>query len=101
MMGQDLTTIVIKKLEEDRKNGQFDIFWDDIVKKKEYLDIGDPILPRQRKLPKKFDEPDTYHFPSTPKEFFRNIYFEVYNETVNGIKDLTNQIITFMSTCKN
>ena len=24
--GQDLATIVIKKLEEDRKNGQFEIF---------------------------------------------------------------------------
>ena len=69
--GQDLATIVIKKLEEDRKNEQFEMFWEDIMKKKEHLDIGDPILPRQRKLPKKFDEPDTYHFPSTPKEFFR------------------------------
>ena len=39
------------------------------MKKKEHLDIGDPIPPRQRKLPKKLDEPDTYHFPSTPKVF--------------------------------
>ena len=89
--GQDLATIVIKKLEEDRKNEQFEMFWEDIMKKKEHLDIGDPILPRQRKLPKKFDKPDTYHFPSTPKEFFRNIYFEVYDQTVNGIKERFNQ----------
>ena len=54
------------------------------MRKKEHLDIGDPILPRQRKLLKMFDEP---HFPSTPKEFFRNIYFEVYDQTVNGIKN--------------
>ena len=63
------------------------MFWEDIMKKKEHLDIGDPILPRQRKLPKKFDEPDTYHFLSTPKEFFRNVFFEVYDQTVNGIKE--------------
>ena len=30
------------------------MFWEDIMKKKEHLDIGDPILPRQSKLPKKF-----------------------------------------------
>ena len=48
---QDLATIVIKKLKEDRKNKQFEMFWEDIMKKKEHLDIGDPILPRQRKLP--------------------------------------------------
>ena len=61
------------------------------MKKKEHLGIGNPILPRQCKLPKKFDEPDTYHFPSTPKEFFRNIYFKVYDQTVNGIKEIFNQ----------
>ena len=65
--GQDLATIVIKTLEEDRKNEQFAMFWEDIIKKKEHLDVGGPILPRRRKLPKTFDETDTYHFPSTPK----------------------------------
>ena len=67
--GQDLATIMIKKLEEDRKNEQFEMFWEDIMKKKEHLDIGDPILPWQRKLPKKFDEPDTYHFLQHQKSF--------------------------------
>ena len=67
------------------------MFWEDIMKKKEHLDIGDPILPRQRKFLKKFDEPDTYHFLSTPKEFFRNIYFKLYDQTVNGIKEKFNQ----------
>ena len=88
---QDLAAIVIKKLEEDRKNEQFEMFWVDIMKKKEYLDIGDPILSRQRKLRKKFDQSDTHHFPSTPKEFFRKICFEVYDQTVNGIKERFNQ----------
>ena len=67
------------------------MFWVDVMKKKEHLDIGDPILPRQRKLPKKFDKPDTYHFPSTPKEFFRNIYLKVFDQTVNDIKEIFDQ----------
>ena len=89
--GQDLATEVIKKLEEDRKNEQLEMFWGDITKKKKHLNIRDPILPRQRKLPKSFDEPDAYHFLSTPKEFFRNICFELYDQTVNGIKERFNQ----------
>ena len=89
--GQDLATIVVKKLEEDRKNEQFEMFWEDIMTKKNHLDIGDLILPRQRKLLKKFDKPDTYHFPSTPKELFRNIYFKVYDQTLNGINERVNQ----------
>ena len=43
--GQDSATIVIKKLEEDKKIEQFEMFWEDIMKKKEHLDIRDPILP--------------------------------------------------------
>ena len=58
---------------------------------KKHLDIGDLILPRQCKLLKKFDKPDTYHFPSTPKELFRNIYFKVYDQTLNGINERVNQ----------
>ena len=50
-----------------------------------------PFFDDNLNFQKKFDEPDSYHFPSTPKEFFRNIYFEVYDQTVNGIKERFNQ----------
>ena len=39
---------VIKKLEEDRENGQFEIFWEDIIKN----------LTRNVQLPKNSDEPE-------------------------------------------
>ena len=42
--GQDLATIVIKKLEEDRKNEQFEMFWEDIMKKKNYLILEIPFF---------------------------------------------------------
>ena len=61
--GQDLKAIIIKKLEEDKTNDQSDVFWEDIMKKKKLLNVGDPILPRRRKLSKKFDEPESYDFP--------------------------------------
>ena len=39
-----------------------------VSRRKEFLDAVDPTLPRRRTLPKKFDEPETYRFPSIPKE---------------------------------
>ena len=42
--GQDLATIVIKKLAEDRKNEQFEIFWEDIMNKKGHLYSGIPFF---------------------------------------------------------
>lgn len=48
--GQDLVTIVIKKLEEDRKNN---------------------LSPALTKTPKRFGVPETFYFPLTPKEFLK------------------------------
>ena len=48
--GNDLVTIVIKKLEEDRTND---------------------LSPALTKTPKTFDEPETFYFPLTPKEFLK------------------------------
>ena len=41
--GQNLATIVIKKLGKDRTIDQFELFWEDIMKKKKSLDAGDPF----------------------------------------------------------
>ena len=49
------------------------------------------ILLCRQKLSKTFDEPETYCFPSTSKEFFKNIYFEVYDQTINGIRERFDQ----------
>ena len=51
------------------------------------LDVDDPILPRQRKLPKRFDESSSPHYHQTPKEMYRVIYFEAYDNVINGIKE--------------
>ena len=59
---EDLATIAIRNLEEDKKNDQFKMFGEDIIKKNKFLDVGDPILPRRRKLQKKFGEPETIVF---------------------------------------
>ena len=62
------------------------MFWEDIIKNKTLLDIRDPILPRRPKLLKKFDKPENYHFPSATKYFFKNTYFDVYDQTINCIR---------------
>ena len=38
------------------------------------LGMNDPILPRQRNLPKRFDESLSSHYQQTPKETYRVIY---------------------------
>lgn len=54
-------------------------FSEDIMKKKQFLVTGDLTFLQRRKL---FHEPETYCFPSTLKEFFKNFYFEVYDQMI-------------------
>ena len=63
------------------------------MKRKEELNVQDPKLPRQKKLPQKLDDgnAETYHFPSTPKDHYRQIYFEALDAATNCIKEISDQ----------
>lgn len=50
------------------------------------LDVDDHILLQQRKLPKCFDESLSTTYRQTPKEIYRVIYFEAYDNVINAIK---------------
>ena len=52
------------------------------MKKEKLLDVGDLILSRRQ-----FHEPESFNFPSISKEFFKNIYFEVYDQSINGLRE--------------
>ena len=61
------------------------------MKKKKFLDAGNPILQLRWEPSKKFDEPETFYISSTPNKFFKNIYFEIYGQTINGIRERFDQ----------
>ena len=50
----------------------FDLFWMKVGKMKEDVGVGEPVLPRRRKVPKRFEDGATpAKFPSSSKELFR------------------------------
>ena len=55
------------------------------------LDVDDPNLPRQRLLPKRLHESSLPHYYQTQKEKYRAIYFEAYDNVINGIKERFHQ----------
>lgn len=58
----------------------------------EQLDVGEPVLPRRRKTPRRYEiGAGDGTFPDTPKQFFRQHYFEVLDLVVNFIKQRFNQ----------
>ena len=65
--GQYLAELVLETLRKDRCEEKFSLFWDSVLIKMKGLDIEEPILPRKRKLPIRFQSGcETYH-PVTSK----------------------------------
>jgi len=63
-----------------------------VLQVQQELDAQEPVLPRRRKAPRRFEiGTGDCAFPDTPKEFFRQHYFEVLDLIVNFIKDCFNQ----------
>ena len=56
------------------------------------LDIGEATLPRKRKVPRCYDSGHAEaEFPSTPKDHYRQIYFEAVDLIVQSITKRFNQ----------
>ena len=70
---------MVKTLLKDRTDTSFSLFWARILQGKttETQTTEDPKLPRKGKAPVrcKFGEQDTHHFPETPKDHYKRIYF--------------------------
>ena len=66
--GQQVTAMTVATLNSMRSGDQFDLFWDLAILKAEKLGVSEPQLPRQRKLPPRYDDSLAGgDFPSTPK----------------------------------
>lgn len=71
-------TKTVSFLRRQRSDDAFNDFYKRI--KDEAKDLtDDPVLPRQRRLPKRYDGGGASHTFSTPNEYFRKQYFEVHD----------------------
>ena len=77
-------------LQSIRNDESFNNFWEKVNSKVNSLasknDINEPILPRRRKRPGRFEEGQgPYAFDQTPKDMYRKIYFEAFDLLIQCI----------------
>ena len=92
--GQQVAEEVCKTLSRDRSEAAFDLFWKRLLKRKSKVDaVAEPQLPRKRRAPARQEVGDsgTHHFPSTPKESFRHMYYTAIDVTTECIRTRLNQ----------
>ena len=79
--GQNLATQVVRILEDERSDIDFENMWSITLETQRNLDIDDPKESRRKVSGKQLTVKDTY----------RAIYFEVYDFVVTGIRERFNQ----------
>lgn len=80
-------TVVITTLKELRCDSKFSELWMEVTGKAVELDIGEPTLPRRRKVPRKLDQTSsTAYHDNTPESMYKRYYFELIDTVVGEIE---------------
>ena len=90
--GQKIAMMTVATLQSIRSDDNFDLFWKRITKMAEEKEIDEPVLPRRRKLPRRYDGSHVGDFPDTVENHYRRLYFEALDPVICGIKDRFDQL---------
>ena len=75
-----------------RNEESFDLFWMKVSKTAEDMEVNEPVVPRRRKMPKRIEDgAAAAEFPSSPKDMYRQVYFEAHDLLVHAIADRFDQ----------
>ncbi len=89
--GQHIAEMTITVLNKMRSTEAYDLFWSSILKKKSNIDVAEPVLPRHRKRPKRYEAGSEEYSPPTVKDHFQRQYFEILDCAINCIKSRFDQ----------
>ena len=88
-----LSQLSIEVLQKMRTDDSYDHFWAQVNQMQSLLNVNEPLLPRQHKRPKRYEEgkAESYH-AHDPKMHYRQIYFQSLDTMITTIKDRFHQI---------
>ena len=90
--GQIVADMTKRTLFSIRIEQCFDLFWEKVNRMAVDVDICDPVLPRNRKVPQRFEEGSASpEFHSIPKDIYRQVYYEALDLLVQAIDDRFDQ----------
>ena len=85
--GQSVSAMTVATLKLMRSDEQFDMFWALVTARAKELDIGEPVLPRKRKRPGRYEDGQAQpYFPSTPKSLYQTVYLNALDAIIACIE---------------
>ena len=90
--GYSIAELTCQTLERIRSDEVYNLFWGKMLSVQAKLDVSDPILPRKRKVPTRYQVGSSDgSYPTTPKALYRSYYFECLDLITTFIRDRFNQ----------
>jgi hypothetical protein len=83
----DKIITTLKELYAYRRRAGFDDVWRDICTEASALDLQEPALPRQRKIPKRLDGGSQQHQYGSPDEHYRQLYYEMIDGVIMTLNE--------------
>lgn len=82
---QLIAKLGIATIQKIREESQYDLFWDKLLTFSDMMDISPLQLPWRRKKPARFEDGSgsSGHYPESTKKFYRQLYYEALDNTVN------------------
>ncbi len=91
-VGQTVAKKVTKVLKSMRTEDNFSAFWEIVLSKQSNVDVNDPVLPRRRKTPKRFEQGEAPpEYDLTPKDMYKRKYYEALDLLLQAIDTRFNQ----------
>ena len=90
--GQSVTDLTVATLKQMRSDESFRLFYNLVDTNHQKAGVDEPILPRKRKAPRRFEvgSSDGFHSP-TVQDYYRYKYFEALDAAISSITDRFNQ----------
>lgn len=90
---QHTAGMTLKTVKDMRTDDAFSLFWEKVKTMAKNTElVGEPLLPRQRRLPSKYEEgkaPPEFH--ESVEDMYRQIYFQAIDNLSSAIKDRFDQ----------
>ncbi len=90
--GQQVARMTVATLKSIRNDESYDGFKKSVTLKATHLAVGEPKLPRRRKIPKRYDSGShigDYH--TTPESYYKELHFEALDLIINCIESRFDQ----------
>ena len=85
--GRKVADMTVTTLQWMRSEANFNPLWSKVTKMATRCEVEDPVLPRRRKRPRRYEDGSAEgDFPTDVELFYRSIYFEALDLVTTAIK---------------